>query len=87
MTLMCVLVSCHDLLTHAAGLIVNHHLVLLCSHEGGGVVHLRGKLPVGCSCCRLKFFVCFRGNDVVFIFLPPCISCPYTRCRCAGFLH
>ena len=33
---MCVLVSCHDLLTHAAGLIVNHHLVLLWSHEGGG---------------------------------------------------
>ena len=61
---MCVLVSCHDLLTHAAGLIVNHHLVLLWSHEGG-VVHLRGKLPVGCSCCRLKFFVCVRGNDVV----------------------
>ena len=36
MTLICVVVSCHDLLTHAAGLIVNHHLVLLWSHEGGG---------------------------------------------------
>ena len=35
MTLMCVLVPCHDLLTHAAGLIVNHHLVLLWLGEGG----------------------------------------------------
>ena len=32
---MCVLVSCHDLLTHAAGLILNHHLVLLWSVGGG----------------------------------------------------
>ena len=86
MTLMCVLVPCHDLLTHAAGLIVNHHLVLLWSGEGG-MVHLRGKLPVGCSCCQLEFFVCVRGNDVVFIFLPPCILCPYTRCWSVGFMH
>ena len=35
MTLMCVLVPCHDLLTHAAGLILNHHLVLMWSVEGG----------------------------------------------------
>ena len=26
-------------------------------------------------------------NDVVFIFLPPHISCPFTRCCCVGFLH
>ena len=37
MTLICVLVPCHDLFTHAAGsgLIMNHHLVLLRSGEGG----------------------------------------------------
>ena len=64
MTLMCVVVSCHDLLAHAFGLIVNHHLVFLWSHEGG-VVHLRGKLSVGCSCFRLKFFVCVADNDIV----------------------
>ena len=32
---MCVLVPCHDLLTHAAGLILNHHLVLMWSVGGG----------------------------------------------------
>ena len=80
MTLICVLVPCHDLLTHAAGswLIMNHHLVLLRSGEGG-MVCWRGKLSVRCSCCRLGIFVCVQSNDVVFMFVLSCTSCPYAR--------
>ena len=48
---MCVLVPCHDLLTHAAGLILNHHLVLMWS-VGGGDGSLAWEVAVGCSYCR-----------------------------------
>ena len=80
MILICVLVPCHDLLTHAAGswLIMNHHLVLLRSGEGG-MVCWRGKLSVICSCCQLGIFVCVQSNDVVFMFVLSCTSCPYAR--------
>ena len=86
MTLMCVLVPCHDLLTHAAGLTLNHHLVLLWSGEGGMVCY-RGKLSVRCSCCQLEIFVCVQNNDVVFMFLLSCTSCPYARCLSVGSVY
>ena len=42
------------------------HRVPVVLRMRGGVVHLRGKLPVGCSCCRLKFFVCVLGVMMLF---------------------
>ena len=40
-----------------------------------------------CSCCQLEIFVCVRGNDVVFMFLLSCTSCPYARCLSVGSVY